>query len=125
MRILIIVLCLLLSACATHHCCRGPMRICNVESHWGTPNQIISKPAYTWYGYVTKTCYPVKNNFSTLAPRTPIAIPVPLTHGTPDSSSSDCVCSLWFKANNYGTVLEIKREGKYCNVNDWSKPVGN
>jgi hypothetical protein len=129
---IIFSLLLLLSACArhTHCCCSTPafVTIQDVEGKYGTPNEIISKPRYAWYGYVTKlqTDYPAKLNFSSLYfPIAPIAKPVPLAHNSPYDSFARYGCSVWFKTNKNGVIIEARRLGKHCEEKDFRTPVGH
>jgi hypothetical protein len=122
----------LLSGCVrqTHYCSRtsGFVTIQDVERKYGTPNEIISKPRYTWYGYVTKlqTDYPAKLNFSALYfPIAPIAKPVPLAHGSPYDSFARYGCSVWFKTNRDGVIVEGRRVGSHCLEKDFRVPVGH
>lgn len=134
-RVGILVFVLILTACSAHHrhcycycCCYCPelLTIQMVEKRWGTPNEVISTHRYTWYGYVTKiqSNYPVKKNFSALAPRTPIAIPVPVAHTNPRNSSSKYGCSVWYKADKHGVIISSQREGDYCQTSDFVTTVG-
>jgi hypothetical protein len=125
-----LLLILFVSACARHHqvyCEPQIYTLQMVENKYGTPNEVISKPQYTWYGYVTKVSsdYPVLKNFSTLYPPKPIAIPVPVAHDRPETSFARYGCAVWFKADKRGLIIDIRRTGKYCAEKDFRQPVGH
>jgi hypothetical protein len=129
-RIALISLCLLLAACAPRHqqyyCEPQVYTLQMVEARYGTPNQVISRHSYTWFGYVTKSPadYPVKNNFSALYPRTPIAKPVPVTYLHPRPSSAFRGCAVWYKSNRRGIIIDVRRYGEYCTAADWHRGIG-
>ena len=76
-RIALIFLCLIISACVRqpprYYCVPQVYTIQMLQQTYGTPNQIISRRSYTWYGYVTRSPYgyPVKLNYSRYYPKTP------------------------------------------------------
>lgn len=131
LRWIVLACVLLLSACSAHRFgCYCPettlLTIQMVEKRWGTPNEVISKHPYTWYGYVTKlqNGYPVKQNFSKLSLPGAIAKPVPVAHTNPKNSSAKYGCSVWYKADSQGVIVSIRHEGAYCRPEDWRVPVG-
>ncbi len=129
-RLSLLVFILLIAGChRPDHWCEPQVNysIQSVEKKYGVPNEIISRPDYTWYGYVTKlqTDYPVKKNFSKQYPPCKIGFPVPLAHTEPDNSFARYGCAVWFKANRNGIVVATKRTGKHCSEADYRRPVGN
>jgi hypothetical protein len=128
-RIALIGFCLLLAACARqprYYCEPQVYTLQMVEQRYGTPNQVISRHSFTWFGYVTKSPadYPVKHNFSVQYPKTTIAKPVPVTYMQLGASSAVMGCAVWYKANRRGIIIDIRRYGEYCSDADWHRGIG-
>jgi hypothetical protein len=130
-RIAVIFLILILAACVRqqprYFCVPQLYTIQNVEQIYGTPNQIISRHSYTWYGYVTRSPsgYPIKKDFLASDPKNPIAKTVPVTRLHPSTSSSSTGCSVWYEANHRGIIVDVRRFGQCYQPCDWHRTIGN